>query len=158
MASGDVIQINGNAHSHASVTIFIGDDPTPYTGVKSINYTHKLEPGEFRGTSAQITRRTLGEYSASGDIEMRLDEAQSLITDMGDGWMNIPLNITISRVEPNLDTLIDELIGVRFTESGTNSSEGKDATVRKFTMHIIVIKENGVLPLPNMVVPDLSAV
>ena len=156
MAAEDKIQINGNAHSHASVKIYIGGDPTPYSGVKSINYSHKLEPGEYKGTNAQITRRTLGEYSTSGDIEMRIDEANRLITNMGDGYMAVSLNIVVSRFEQNMDSIIDELIGVRITESNTQSSEGKDATTRKFTLHILVIRENGILPIPDMVIPELD--
>lgn len=157
MAAEDVVYINGNAHSHASIRLFLGDDPSPYTGVKSISYSHKLEPGEFRGTNAQITRRTVGEYSCDGDIEMRIDEAQRLIDSMGDGWMTVPIFVTVTRVEANMDTITDELYGVRLTESGTSSTEGKDATTRKFKMHPILISENGVFPFPDAVIPEILA-
>lgn len=158
MAAEDILFINGAAHSHASCKIYLAGDPVPYTGVKAVNYSHKLEPGEFRGTNLAITRRTAGEYSCDGDIEMRIDEADRLITNLGDGWMMIPIRVTVTRVEAGMTTIVDELYGVRLTESGTSSSEGKDATTRKFKMHPILIVENGILPFPGAIIPELDEV
>lgn len=156
MAAEDIVFVNGKAHSHASLKMYAASDPVPFTGIKSLDYDDGLDPGEFRGTNVQITRTTLGEYSASGSMEMRIDEARRLIDRLGNGWMALYFNITASRIEEGMDTLIDELYAVRLKKAASSSSEGKDATTVKFDLFISLIVRNGVLPFPGAIIPNID--
>lgn len=151
MAAEDIIYVNGKAFSHASVSVFIGDDPVPYRGIKSINYRHGLDPGEFKGTNAQVTRVTLGDYTAGGDMELRKDEHQRMLRFLGNGWMAVRVPITVIFQSAGMTTEIDQLLGVGFTESSLGSSEGKEATTKKVNLHIMMLLEDGIAPIPDMV-------
>lgn len=158
MAAEDILFFQGNAISHASCKIYVGSDPVPYTGVKSIDYEHKLDPGKFKGTNPGTTRRTIGDYEASGNIEMRIDEADRLIQRLGDGWMAKPVFITVTRIEENMVPITDELHAVRLTSSGTSSAEGNEPVMRKFALDIILLVENGILPYPGAIIPEVAEV
>lgn len=140
--------INGIAHSHSSVEIKYG--PNIYTGVKSLRYSHKVEPGGGHGTRQVQIISTGGLYTATGEIELYLYEAARLINDLGNGFMNKFVTMTASWQARGLPMVVDRLLNVRLIESGVESSEGGDPTTRKYGLYVGALLENGKRPINNM--------
>jgi hypothetical protein len=115
-------------------------------GIKALNYSHALEPGELRGNRSPLIGRTRGEYSAEGSIEMYLAEFQVLITLLsagGRGYMETSFNIVAAYNELGGDLITDELIGCRLTNADKSYSEGNDGLSVSCDLHIMEIRENG---------------
>lgn len=122
-----------------------------FMGLKEINYKHKLDPGEARGTSPQVLGTSRGEYKAEGDCTLYREEADELIITLGDGWMEKQNYLEMSYREEGMPFRTDGLYGVRFIGTDKKSS-GKDPNEVKFDLHIMYIIENGVKPLKDMLI------
>jgi hypothetical protein len=140
--------INGKRYDHSSVTIKVkGKD---YIGIKSINYSDSLEPGKLRGTSAQKLGRTRGEYDGEASFEMYTEEASELLSDIGDGFMEVEFDIVVGYADEGQPTITDNIVGCRIKKQEASSSEGSDPNVRKFDLDIMYVKWNGLNPIKNM--------
>lgn len=127
--------INGKRYSFASIEAKING--AKYLGFKSINYSDGIEPGIVKGTSPQPLGRTRGEYSASGDCEVYLEEAQAVIDALGEGWGEKPIQIVVQFAEDGKAVQTHQLNGVLLTKAEHSNAVGTDASSVKFTMSII---------------------
>ena len=153
MSLDNIPLINGNRYSFASIELrLLGKR---YFGVKSINYSDSLEPGEVRGTDPQLIGRTKGKYSADASIEMYLREfddfAAQLASQAGavglpnaTGYMEIPFDVIVSFAEDGAPVITHEIIGARIKKSDHSNAEGSDAISVKNDLHVMVIRKNGV--------------
>lgn len=141
--------INGKAYDFSKIEIYIDSDVI--SEVSSISYDSELEPGELRTSKPWVDAFTTGEYSASGSLELSKQQDAVLIAKLGDGFMDREFGITVTYSADGIpEPVVDELIGVRITSGGNDHSNGGDALMVSRDLVIKVIKENGVLPLPNM--------
>jgi hypothetical protein len=125
--------INGNQYDWSSIEANV--DNAPYGGFKGLNWSHSLEPGEGRGTRAQVALRSRGKYSADADFEMYTYEYMLLIAKLGQmgarGYMEYSFDILVSFVEKNLPMVSFTLAGCRIKKEGhSHSEDGGLATVK----------------------------
>lgn len=145
----EYIIVNGNAYAHATCEVRILDKVRTF--VKEIEYEHEDEPGEVRGTSKQLLATADGEYKASGKIVMAKGQAQQLIDEMGDGYMEKRFPIVVSYAPDGLKLITDELRLCKIKKESDGSKSGSDALDTTWELHIFYLKKNGKLPLKKMV-------
>jgi len=142
--------INGVRADWGSVEITINDKIV--TGVKEISYTPTLEPGKGRGTSARLNFRTRGQQDFEASVTLFHLEGRELMAALGDGFMEVPFQITVSYSEANLPAVTDTLVGCRITKVEMSGSEGSDPLVFKLSLSIIDLLYNGVSGLKTSTV------
>lgn len=142
--------INGKAYSHSSCEIRIDDVATPF--IKEISYTDTLEPGEVRGTSAQLLSRTRGDYKAEASLTFSSrGAAEECRERWGDGWMEREFSVVITMKEDDMSTIVDTLVKCRVKKSETGSSQGADPNEEQWDLHPMYILKNGWSPFQGLV-------
>lgn len=139
--------INGHRYSFASIELTANF--LPFVGIKSINYSQELEPGDVYGTGSNKIGRTRGKANASCDFEMYRFEWENLKVTLGRGGIGYgeqPFNITVCYAEAAIlgipQPVITDLIeGVRITKAEFSNQEGSDATTVKLTTNVMRVKE-----------------
>ena len=148
--------INGVYYAYADIEFAIG--PGIYVGLKSINYGNKLQRQFVRGTNREPIGQTSGQYEPTLDFEIYLPQLDYLLSQLGDGYMQVSIPaITVNYgTDPEtlpLDVIQDIIQGVRIMDIEASQSEGLDALTRKVTcmpQRILLSGFSAVtLPLPN---------
>jgi hypothetical protein len=150
--------IAGRRYSYSSIEIMAMVGPRPlgvFIDVDDISYSESLEFAFRRGTSRVPIGSTAGMYNPQeGSMQMGKSTFQSMITQIGPGWMgiNITLNVAYFDVGETLtlDTILCRLTGVEDAHA-----YGPEALVSvvKF-MPLVPILRNGVssmLPLDRVI-------
>jgi hypothetical protein len=141
--------INGLRFDYSTAEINI--DGLVMNGIKEISYKHSLDPGELRGTRAQVIGRTRGKYGAEGSASFYKLEFQELIRRLalkngGSGYMEASFDVTVnyqpSPTSPDIVT--DVLLGCRIKSAENSHSEGEEALVVRCDLHIMRLVESGV--------------
>lgn len=133
--------INGVVYDHSSIEINIKG--VRFLQCTEIEYSDTLEPGKLRGAAAKVLATTRGEYSAEGSFSLSKQDGQQLISDLGQGFKAKSFPVTLNYAEAGMDFITDTLRGCRITKVEASSS-GTDATMLKFSIHIMNILWNGV--------------
>ncbi len=141
-------KINGVVFDFSSVELDIAGEV--FTDVEEITYSHTLEPGEMRGTRAELLGRTRGEYSAEGSITFRKAAWGRLVASLGEGYLEQSVDITVNYAEEGEDTISDKLFGARFTAPENSHSQGSDPLNVSVDISIVRVEENGVTPIAGM--------
>ena len=119
------------------------------SGVKSFNYKHGLEPSEAEGNDAGSLGDTLGQYTASADLEQFFKNSHKLIARLGPGYMSKYFNLIVGwRDEDGGPLQTVKLYDCRLKNSAQDGS-GADATTKKHELRVRLIEENDVLPYPG---------
>lgn len=147
--------INGVRYDHSSLDIKIA--AVSFFGIKSIDYSDTLEPGEGRGTGPQIVIRTRGNYSAQASMEVWRAEYDAFALQIsqsapGTGLYEIawPLDIHY-QPEGGLAMVTDNIVGCRIkTPSHNSSAGGTDPLAVKVDLHVMYIIKNGINPITNL--------
>jgi hypothetical protein len=142
-------KINGKAYSHSSIEVQLNGKSYPF--VKEVSYSDDLEPGEVRGTSAQLLSRTRGEYKAEASITLYKGAAQELLDDLGDGFMEKEFDMVVTRKEDDMSTIIDTVVKCRIKKHESGSSTGSDPNEVKFDLHPMYILWNGYSPIAGLI-------
>lgn len=133
--------INGVQFDWSSVEIQA--DNSPFGGVKSLDFDHSLEPGEGRGTRAQVALRGRGKYSANASMEMYSFEYQLLIAKLGAmgarGYMEYAFRIDVSYIELNLPMVGFTINGCRIKKEARNHSEDGGLLTVKADLHVLSV-------------------
>lgn len=157
--------INGQRCDAASYTITING--LRYFGVKSLDYSDTLEPGKVKGTSPVVLGRTVGSYDASGSIELYVEEALDLETQLsgmalaqypqggghGLGQAVFSINVSVYELSTGFG-ISDTLVGCRVKNISHTmpTAGGGDPGSKKFDLDILSILRNGrsmlVTPVP----------
>ena len=140
--------INGLRYDYSSAEINVAG--RVITGVKEVRYSHKLEPGKVRGTSAQINGRTRGQYEAEASITLYKQEAQELIAALGAGYMEVAFEVVVHYADAGQPVTTDRIVGCRIKSQENSHQEGSDALSVKFDLDVIAVIENGVEPIRNL--------
>lgn len=131
--------INGIQWDWSSVEVTV--DNRPFGGVKSLDWDHGLEPGEGRGTRAQVALRSRGKYSASGSMEMYAFEYGQLIAQLGlggvRGYMEYAFDIKVGYSELNLPQTSFLIPGARIKKESRSHSEDGGLLTVKVDLHLL---------------------
>ncbi|MCD8177979.1 MAG: hypothetical protein LUE98_11365 [Tannerellaceae bacterium] len=114
---------NSRQYEYADITVFMGDRDV--TGLRSIKYTAKQEKETVYGKGNMPLSIQKGNKSFEGEIGLLQSELEAL-TESGISLLDLELKIVATYGNPsNGDTLvIDELIGVQFTEETKEMKQG----------------------------------
>jgi hypothetical protein len=146
--------VNGLRYDYSSVDILLG--VLRFSGIKSITYKHSLEPGELRGSRAQLVGRTRGKYSAEGSVELYRLEYEALISQLAllglplsMGYLEVAFDIQVAHQVTLVDPapIVDKLIGCRIKSADRTNTEGEEPLTVKCDLHIMYIQEGGKDPL-----------
>lgn len=141
--------INGHRYDWSSVRITI--DGIPYTGVKSINYRQTMTPGLMRGTRAQPTGRTRGQYEPEGSIEIYKEDYQEIIKALSKngalGYMEVSFPILVQYSSGILAPITDTLTGCRIASDEDSPSEGADPFTVNCDLSVMLVSRNGLFAL-----------
>lgn len=129
-----ITQINGRAYDHGQVEVKVNG--VHYAMVKALTYSTKLERGKAMGTSPFVRQFTRGKYEGDGSLELykTVDGGSlQLLRDLGDGYLEKDVTITVSFGVDGDPVTLDKLVGVRLGGHEGGSSEGTDPNVDKFS-------------------------
>lgn len=151
--------INGVKYDYSSVEVVC--QGARFSGIKSITYSHQLDPGMAYGTSAQPSGRTRGQYSAEASMEVYKADWFDLLTLISGvqvvaglsarGFMETEFQIGVAYNEPLPALLIVDLLqGCRIKKAEHGGAEGNDPLVVKVDLSVMYIIENLKSPLSNL--------
>ncbi|MCC8154686.1 MAG: hypothetical protein LIP01_11050 [Tannerellaceae bacterium] len=114
---------NSRQYEYADITVFMGN--RDITGLRSIKYTSKQEKEAIYGKGNMPLSIQKGNKSFEGEIGLLQSELEALTGD-GQSLLDLEFKIVVTYGNPsNGDTLvIDELIGVQFTEETKEMKQG----------------------------------
>ena len=115
----------------------------PYLGITSLNYSWEIKRDNVYGTHPDPLGITRGQATYTADIEMLLAEYNFLITQLGNGFAEVPLDIFATYSENGLDTICDQVLGCLMDKGEASQAVDSKALVRKVTLHPIKVKPNG---------------
>lgn len=144
MPSTDFPNINGREYSWASVEIRLGT--RKYDKISSISYGDSLDFGLVDVNSTIPAGHTRGKWTADDvSVEMPKTEAQALIDDLGDGFGQRVIQITVSYAEDGTGLIKDELPACRITKAAdAPGAGGNEPSKMTFTIKpILPIIRNG---------------
>jgi hypothetical protein len=139
-------RVNGKIYDFSSCRVNV--DGLEYTNVTEISYSHGLDPGILRGTSALWRGRSRGTYETDGSFSMYKEDYEKLITALvgkgQGGYMMAEFQIIIMYRELGLNVpIIDTLVGVRIKHDEDSYSSGNDPLVVKADLSIFQLLRNG---------------
>lgn len=139
--------INGQRISFASLEAQLPGMPS-FTLFKALNYTDKMDPGKVRGNSPIMQGKTMGDYEATGSIELFKEEDSMLIQNLGPGFLTVSFNLVVTYTPIGGQTIIDTIKGMNFTSGDGSNTQGTDGLVVKREFLAFKILWNGVDPVP----------
>lgn len=159
-------RINGAYFDFTSIEAVLGPIGI-CINLTDINYSQKLDPGLFRGTSAKLRGRSRGIYTADGNLTIYKEDYEKLkialsAKALGYGYMTVPFLITV--VYRSYGVFIpakDTLRGVRIISEDNNHSAGNNVLVVKLGLSIMDVSSNGMdavsdAPVPMPGIPGLG--
>ncbi len=141
--------VQGERHDFAAIEVEIQtpDGPRRFKGFKAVNYSIALEPGMVRGTGARKLGRTRGEATEDGSLEMYRAEWDELRDALGDGYMRVSFDISVTYGATGIRTTTDTLTGCRIKKVESSHSQGADGLAVKLDLDIMKIMEGGLDPI-----------
>lgn len=148
--------INGNRPSWSSVEIVASGKR--YLGVKAINFSVELKPGDIRGTHAQRLARTQGDLIVTAGMEMYLLESDDFYAGLavlgagqllgpGEVEFDVIINYRLLPGFPISTRTLQRCRAMKLDDSHQQSIEG---LTTKFTLDPMDLLRNGVSMLgPN---------
>lgn len=131
--------INQKKYSYASIrTNMLGRN---VIGITSINYGDKKEVKPVRATGEKPIGYTEGNYEASCDIELLIDETEGIIAALPPGLMLqdiAPFDITVVYLNDGTNQLVTHIIkGCKFMDNMRSNSGGStDALKSKHQLYV----------------------
>lgn len=141
--------VNGAAYSHANSEVRILDKVRQF--VAEIEYEHEDEPGEIRGTHKQRLATVDGDYKASGKLTLSQGQAQQIIDELGDGYLEKRFPIVCSYTGEGLKLITDTLGGCKIKKESFSSKSGNEGHMVVWELDITYLKKNGKKPLKKLI-------
>lgn len=143
-------RVNGIYYDFTSIEFAVNGGVQ--ANVIEINYSHGMDPGIFRGTSAMPRGRTRGPYDAEASFTIYKEDYEpikaALVALGKGGYMMASFGIAVNYRELQASLPItDTLEGCRITREENDHSEGNDALVVKVTLSVMRILAGGVPPV-----------
>jgi hypothetical protein len=148
LATADNPDINGIAFDWSSIEI--AANGRVYKAFTSIDYKNALEPGEKRGNQSTWLGRTRGQLKPEASFEMHKVEYQSLVEDLGPGYMEKAFDVLVMYADFGQPTIVDTILGFRIKEDQDSPKEGNEPPKVKVTGHIYMVLRNGIAPVTDV--------
>lgn len=139
--------LNGHEYSFASLEVMVNN--IVVVGLKSISYAPKKDVGKVYGTLPQKIGRTRGKEDPTCELDLYSIEWEVIRQSLGDngqGYMEKPCNIMVTRQEPGRPVIQDYLVSCQVTNVANSGSDGTDALVVKVTFDVMRILTNKQAP------------
>lgn len=134
--------VNGVKHAYADVVIAVLG--RKFRGITSINYKTKRGVTSVHGQGPHRAGVAMGKVDNDGSLEMYRQDLQDLIDAIGNGYGEVPLQITVSyRARLGARLMKDTLNGARITEVDLSAQEGDDPIKGKCTLNLGEVLLNG---------------
>ena len=135
--------INGHRFSFASLEIIMNG--IPQLGVKSLNYSDELMPGEIYGTAPQKLGQTRGKQKTTFDFEMYLLEWEVLRSSLGLGGLGYgetywTCQVTFAEIGQPIK--VDLINGIRVNKVESSNSDGTDGSFVKISCSAFRLLQN----------------
>ena len=117
--------INGFRYDFGQIEVSIKGKK--YVGIKEIKYSNKIEAADVYGAHAQKLGETRGRLMPEASMTMYREEYYELINALGDGYMEVRFEVTVSYGQDGDSVKTDKLTGVRVVGDESGGSEGTDA-------------------------------
>jgi hypothetical protein len=139
-------RINGKVFDFSSVTITIGN--AIFTNITEISYSHGLDPGILRGTSAKWRGRSRGTYESDAGFSMYKEDYIALIMALSasaqGGYMMATFPVLVMfREGPVGITATDTLNGCRIKHDEDSHSSGNEVAIVKVQLSVFELLRNG---------------
>jgi hypothetical protein len=141
--------VNGHRMSFASINLSV--DGTETIAFRSVTYNDTAEPGEVRGSHAQILGRTIGDYTCEASLEIYAEELDQFLRAFGDGYMEKVFDVIVTySEEAGGPTVTDKVNFCRIRGVTRNHAQGTDPLSITIDLHPLFITRSGVNPLRRM--------
>lgn len=146
--------VNGVRHSFASIELKVGTDI--YNGFRAIDYNRVRTRAKPRGNHPDPYGKTIGENDYTATIEFYLAEFYRLINSLGNGYGDIPVEVSVTYAVPAIGgspafvTHQDIIKGGTIDSSEASQQTGPDALTRKIDLNPTKILYDG---LEDLLVP-----
>lgn len=141
--------VNGQRVDWSCITITARG--VPFTGIKSIKYKDSLKGGVVRGTRAQKTGRTRGQYDTEASMEVYKEDWQELIGLLSDdgaqGFMEVSFPVLVQYQNSQGNIISDTLVGCRIASGDTSPGESADAVTVSCDLDPMYILWDGISAL-----------
>jgi len=142
MSTQDFPEINGQKHTFADVVI--AADAKKHRGFTKLDYGVKRAMNDAHGTGPNRVGVAIGKVTNEASAEMYREDADRLVAQLGDGYTNVPFQITITyRTRIGARLIKDTLNGVRIMEIKPAVSEGDEPAKVSITFNVGGILLNG---------------
>ncbi len=119
-----------------------------FVGIQSIDYTETMDRAAVRGTSPKVLGFTRGQYNCEGSFEMLYRDYMAMTSVMANKF-DANLTATITFSNPGDTPSVNEIIGMKLTETGKSYAVGTDAMIVSCSFVAIEVKENGKSSVAN---------
>ncbi len=145
------VKVNGHEISRTSVDLLW--DAIPIVGYTGINYKSARAPGVSHASRSKPTARTRGKVNFTADVtvyETTWSQLRTYLVGKGLGqrlgWSEVDSILTLTYFEPSLGpgSQVIEIVGAQVIEAEAAISDSDDQLVRKLTLSVMDILENGV--------------
>jgi hypothetical protein len=144
------------SYGDITITVTLPDGTTKtYADVKEIKYTATREIAKRRGTSPFARGRTRGTLDFEGSMVMYKSGPSGFdqfVADLGDGWMEAEVDITVTYGNDDQAVTTDILRRVTFLKDEGGGAEGADDMEVSLDLDIVIIERNGKKPMKGMAV------
>lgn len=149
----DVPLINGRRYAYASLEISVikpDGSSEIFIDINEISYSEALTIAFVQGTAKAPIGWTEGTYEP-GDATLRMGKSsfQSLIEDIGDGWLGANVKVVAKYADDGEPLTTDELTS-RIAGAEDSHSYGPDPLGVNVTLKTIRILRNGISPIKGL--------
>lgn len=142
-------KVNGKIFDFSRVEIDLGGKI--YTAFAGVKYKQPIEEGILFGAASEPLGRTRGQLQI-GDAELdwsSLEESQSFIDDMGDGYLETEFTCSVTFAAPSCSPIKHVLFGCRLLSVEDDHSSGSDALGETMPFSFLYMTRNGKKSLVN---------
>ena len=140
--------VNGKEYSWVSLEIRVGDSAA-IIACTAVKYPWKVDAAQVRGASRKALGMTRGRLMTESGSLTLLESGYRELSSVP-GWCDETTEIVVSYAEPGLPTLVDTVMGVRFTGADGGAEEGNEALKREVSFEFTDILVNGVSPIASV--------
>lgn len=131
------------------------------TGLKSLTWDASLEPGEVRGSYAQVIALTRGTFKANAAMELWKGEANNLEQALYDhyrpqGLLEIIFPILLTYRQESVILSSTAAMWARITKKSESTTQGSESHSTKYDLYVLAVAENGIPLTTGMVVPGVN--
>lgn len=141
--------INGAAYGHNNHEARLNQKVRRF--ITEIEYDHELENGEQRGNGPLQLSDVDGDYKPSLKVTMAMGQAQEIIDELGDGYMQKWWPFTLSFAREGLKLININFGRVKIKKESDSSKSGNEGLNTTWELQLYYIIKNGKKPVKGIV-------